>query len=402
MKYGLLGQKLGHSYSPAIHRLFGYDYGLFEVEAEQLEDFLTNGDFRGLNVTMPYKKAVIPYLDALSPAAKALGAVNTILRTEKLIGHNTDYFGFSYLLQSAHLDVQGKKCLVLGSGGASNTVCAVLKSLGARVVVISRSGENNYENLQQHKDATLIVNTTPIGMYPNTGRSPLSLSVFEKPEAVLDVVYNPARTALMLEAEAMGIPSFGGLAMLVAQAWESARWFTGRDIPEPEIDRILQILQRQTENILLIGMPGCGKSTIGRLLAERTGRPFADADACIEEKAGLSVPEIFTRYGQEQFRRMETEVLRELGKQSGLVIACGGGAVTQPQNYDLLHQNGRMIWLQRDLSLLATDGRPLSAHNDLEQMYIRRQPMYAAFADLRVSNNGTPEETVRNILEAIQ
>ena len=405
MKCGLLGRKLGHSYSPQIHNLLGdYSYVLFEKEPEELENFLKNGDFSGLNVTIPYKKEVIPYLSELSPTAKKMGCVNTVLRRSDgtLYGHNTDYFGFTSLVRHAGLSVAGKKVLVLGSGGASNTAVAALKDLGASPVVISRSGENNYQNLHRHTDAAAIVNTTPVGMYPNTGVSPIDLGLFPHLEGVLDVIYNPARTQLLLDAEKLGVPRENGLWMLVAQAKEAAEVFTGRKISDEVIEKIYRRLSHQMKNIVLIGMPGCGKSTIGTLLAEKLGRTLADADEKIIALAGKSIPEIFAQEGESVFRNWETQALTELGKQSGLVIATGGGCVTQKRNYPLLHQNGYLVWLERDWSKLPTDGRPLSQANDLGKMYAARKPLYEAFADIRVENAGTPEETVQHILNALE
>ena len=405
MQCGLLGRKLGHSYSPQIHNLLGdYSYVLFEKEPEELENFLKNGDFSGLNVTIPYKKEVIPYLSELSPTAKKMGCVNTVLRRSDgtLYGHNTDYFGFTSLVRHAGLSVAGKKVLVLGSGGASNTAVAALKDLGANPVVISRSGENNYDNLHLHRDAAAIVNATPVGMYPNTGVSPIDLELFPHLEGVLDVVYNPARTQLLLDAEKLGIPRENGLWMLVAQAKEAAEVFTGGKISDEVIEKIYRRLSHQMKNIVLIGMPGCGKSTIGALLAEKLGRTLADADEKIISQAGKSIPDIFAQDGEPTFRDWETQALAELGKQSGLVIATGGGCVTQKRNYPLLHQNGYLVWLERDCRVLPTDGRPLSQANDLGQMYAARKPLYEAFADIRVENAGTPEETVRKILDALE
>ncbi len=405
MQCGLLGRKLGHSYSPQIHNLLGdYSYVLFEKEPEELENFLKNGDFSGLNVTIPYKKEVIPYLSELSPTAKKMGCVNTVLRRSDgtLYGHNTDYFGFTSLVRHAGLSVAGKKVLVLGSGGASNTAVAALKDLGASPVVISRSGENNYQNLHRHTDAAAIVNTTPVGMYPNTGVSPIDLGLFPHLEGVLDVIYNPARTQLLLDAEKLGIPRENGLWMLVAQAKEAAEVFTGGKISDEVIEKIYRELSHQMKNIVLIGMPGCGKSTIGTLLAEKLGRTLADADEKIISLAGKSIPDIFAQDGEPTFRDWETKALTELGKQSGLVIATGGGCVTQKRNYPLLHQNGYLVWLERDCSVLPTDGRPLSQANDLGKMYAARKPLYEVFADIRVENTGTPEETVRKILDALE
>lgn len=405
MKCGLLGRKLGHSYSPQIHNLLGdYSYVLFEKEPEELENFLKNGEFSGLNVTIPYKKEVIPYLSELSPTAQKMGCVNTVLRRSDgtLYGHNTDYFGFTSLVRHAGLSVAGKKVLVLGSGGASNTAVAALKDLGASPVVISRSGENNYGNLHLHRDAAAIVNATPVGMYPNTGVSPIDLVLFPHLEGVLDVIYNPARTQLLLDAEKLGIPRENGLWMLVAQAKEAAEVFTGGKISDEVIEKIYRELSHQMKNIVLIGMPGCGKSTIGTLLAEKLGRTLADADEKIISLAGKSIPDIFAQDGEPTFRDWETKALTELGKQSGLVIATGGGCVTQKRNYPLLHQNGYLVWLERDCSVLPTDGRPLSQANGLGKMYAVRKPLYEAFADIRVENAGTPAETVQKILDALE
>lgn len=401
MKCGLLGEKLGHSYSPQIHGYLGeYDYRLFEKQPQELEAFVRRGDFIGLNVTMPYKKTVIPFCARLSPIAEKLGAVNTIVRQAdgSLVGHNTDYFGFSSMVRRSGLKVSGKKVLVLGSGGASVTAVSVLQELDAQVVVISRRGENNYQNLERHRDAAVIVNATPVGMYPNTGVSPVDLALFPKLEGVLDIVYNPARTKLLLDAEKRGLVTENGLWMLVAQAVESSAWFSGTPVQEEKIPYIHSKLRQQMENLVLIGMPGCGKSTVGKLLAEKTGKEFADADEKIAQLAKKSIPEIFEEAGQAGFRKLESQVLAELGNRSGLVIATGGGCVTVESNYDLLHQNGRIIWLQRETASLPTQGRPLSIGADLEKMYRQRMPMYQRFADFAIENTGSPENTADEIL----
>lgn len=400
MKSGLLGRKLGHSYSPQIHALMAeYPYDLFEKEPEEVGDFVLHGDFTGINVTIPYKKDVIPYLDELSPMAQRMGAVNTIVRRPDgtLFGHNTDYFGFTSMVCRSGVAVAGKKVLVLGSGGASNTAVKVLQDMGAKVVIISRSGENNYQNLHLHQDAAVIVNTTPVGMYPNTGIAPVDLRQFPKLEGVLDMIYNPARTQLLLDAEKLGLPHENGLWMLVAQAKESAEYFGGKKLDDSIIESVYRRLSAQMQNIVLIGMPGCGKSTVGRALAEKLGRTFADADAEIVNLAGKSIPDIFAEDGEAVFRDYETTVLERLAKQSCLVIATGGGCVTKARNYPLLHQNSSIFWLQRDLGLLPTEGRPLSQANCLGEMYAARKPLYAAFADHTIDNNRTPEETVRAI-----
>ncbi|MBQ7331291.1 MAG: shikimate kinase [Oscillospiraceae bacterium] len=402
MNCGLLGRKLGHSYSKEIHAHLGaYSYRLIEKEPEELDAFFAQGDFTGLNVTMPYKKTVIPYLSQLSSVAEEMGAVNTIVRRAdgSLIGHNTDYFGFQTMLKTSGVSIPGKKALVLGSGGAAVTAVQVLKNAGAEVITVSRTGENNYQNLFLHADAALIVNATPVGMYPNTGKAPLDVSQFPKLEGVLDLIYNPARTQLMLDAENLGIPCYNGLLMLVAQAKESAEWFTQTQIPDSKIGEIHRILKCKMENLILIGMPGCGKTTVGKLLSEKTGQPFIDADAYLENHFQKSIPDIFAQEGEEAFRLMETQVLEILGKGSGAIIATGGGSVTQERNYPLLHQNGTLFCLERGLDKLATEGRPLSKSGKLAQMYEARRPMYQRFADHLIDNNGEPCRAAEEILK---
>lgn len=401
MNCGLLGRKLSHSYSPQIHReLADYPYLLYEKEPEEVADFLKNGTFDGLNVTIPYKKTVIPYCDELSPAALRLGAVNTIIRKNdgRLIGHNTDFFGFTAMVKRSGLSISGKKALVLGSGGAANTAVAVLQEFGAQVIRISRSGENNYSNLHLHRDAALIVNATPVGMYPNNGDSPLSLDFFPSLEGVLDMIYNPARTQLLMDAERRGLIALNGLLMLVAQAKESAEWFLNTSIPDEKILKIEALLQQEMENIILIGMPGSGKTTVGTILMAQTGKTLIDADAAIVKKAGCSIPEIFASQGETGFRALETEVLRELTKKSGQIIATGGGCVTRAENYALLHQNGRIFCLHRDLQNLPVDGRPLSQTTALSEMYRIRKPLYQRFADHHIDNNSTAESAADEIL----
>lgn len=401
MRCGLLGEKLGHSYSPQIHALLGeYSYTLFEKQSAELEEFLKQGDFHGLNVTIPYKKAVIPYLTELSPVAARLGAVNTIVRREdgSLIGHNTDYFGFRTMVEASGLKPAGKKTLVLGSGGASNTAVAVMEEMGSEVIVISRSGENSYDNLNKHRDAAIIVNATPVGMYPNVDASPVSLEQFPSLEGVLDLIFNPARTRLLQQAEERGLVAMNGLLMLVAQAKESAEWFTGAPIDSQKIGIIHRQLRDQMENVVLIGMPGCGKSTVAKVLSQLTGKEVVDADAQIVATAGMSIPEIFAQGGEDAFRKLETQVLTQLGKRSGIILATGGGCVTRPENYPLLHQNGQIFWLKRDIGVLPTDGRPISQSTDLERLYEMRRPLYEAFADHVIDNNGTVQEAAEKIL----
>lgn len=404
MQFGLLGKKLGHSYSPQIHSHLGdYPYDLFERSPEELADFLQNGNFDGLNVTIPYKKAVIPFCASLSPIAMRLGAINTLIRRNdgQLVGHNTDYFGFKTMLQKSGVPVKDRLVVVLGAGGASSTVVAVLEEMGAIIHVISHK-ENTPETLARNSDAVLLVNATPVGMYPNNGETPADLSYFPKLEGVLDLIYNPARTRLLLDAEARGLVAVNGLEMLVAQAKESAEWFIHRAIPDGEIDRIYTQMRNQTENIVLVGMPGSGKTTIGAKIAEISGRQHIDADAYLVEKAGRSIADIFANGGEETFRRLETEVLQELGKRSGLVISTGGGCVTRPENYDFLHQNGTIFRINRDLELLPIDGRPLMKTNTKADMLRIRDPLYNRFADHQVDNNSTPEEAAAQILHLLE
>ena len=402
---GLLGERLGHSYSPAIHGMLAdYSYELYEKSAEELPDFLKTGVWDGLNVTIPYKKTVLPYCDELSDLARRIGSVNTLVRRPDgtVYGDNTDAYGFSLLLKSNGLDPAGKKALILGSGGASVMACTVLQDLGAReVVVISRHGENNYDNLDRHADAELIVNTTPVGMFPHNGEAPVDLTMFPGCRGVVDVVYNPARTALLLQAERLGIPCAGGLKMLVAQAKRSAEQFDGKRIDDREIDRIEKALSRQMQNIVLIGMPGCGKSKVAKTLGARLGRPVYEADALIEEAAGCKIPEIFAREGEEGFRKWETQILRQLGMLSGVILSTGGGCVTREENYDLLHQNGVIFWRQRDISQLSKKGRPISQSRDLSELYRERKPLYERFADFVIEPTETVEEAAEKILEVL-
>lgn len=396
---GLLGEKLGHSFSPRIHQeLGGYEYRLYEKSPQELDVFLKSGDFDGLNVTIPYKQTVIPYCARLSPRAQAIGSVNTLVRRAdgSLWGDNTDYDGFSAMLEQANISLDGKKALVLGSGGASKTVQAVLRDRGASVVVISRSGPDSYDNLDRHADARLVVNTTAVGMYPKNGAAALDIRRFPRCEAVLDVVYNPARTRLMLDAEACGIPAFGGLLMLVEQARRAAEIFTGNQIDAAVTGRLTAKLARETQNIALIGMPGCGKTTVGRALADLLGRPFYDADEQIEARAGRKIPDIFAQDGEAAFRKLETEVLAELSRQSGAVIATGGGVVTCEENRDLLRQNSTIVWLQRDLHSLPLAGRPVSQSRPLNELAAERMPLYRAWCDAAVEVCG-PVETAKAI-----
>lgn len=399
--YGLLGRKLGHSWSPPIHGALGCDdYSLIELEPEELGTFLSRPDIGGLNVTIPYKRDVMPFCDVIDETARAIGSVNTLVRRAdgKLYAWNTDAAGFRWMADRAGIRLDGKKVVILGSGGASLTAQAVSRIMGAReIIVVSRSGEHNYENLSCHADAEIVVNTTPVGMYPAVGISPVNLSAFPHCEGVLDVIYNPRRTALLLQAEELGIPCSDGLPMLVAQAKAAEEHFFDKSIPDSENERILAMLRKEMTNIVLIGMPGCGKSTLGLALAELTGREAIDLDQRIVEKAGRPIPEIFASEGEGAFRALEREITAEVGKLSGKIILTGGGVVKDRRNYASLHQNGRIYHLVRDLNALPTDGRPLSQTTNLSVMWVEREPLYTAFRDAVIDNNGPVNETAEAI-----
>ncbi len=390
-KYGLIGGKLGHSYSPLIHSKFGdYTFELCETKPEDLERLLHDEAYGGFNVTIPYKKTVMDLCDELSDTAKAIGCVNTVIRKPDgtLSGYNTDYFGFRYLLEKNKIEIKGMKCLVLGSGGASLTVQAVLQDLEAgEIIVVSRSGENNYENISRHFDAEIIVNTTPVGMYPNNGRAPVNVDDFKNCCGVVDLIYNPNKTKLVLDAMERSIPATGGLEMLVAQGKEASELFQNKEIENEEIDSAIDEVRSETLNAILIGMPGAGKTLLGGEIADRMGRRFVDIDDMIVEHEGMSIPEIFDRKGEAYFRKVETEMLEKACVQTGLVIATGGGVVKKKVNYNILKQNGIVIWIKRDLDKLETDGRPLSKSMPLAQMYEERKDAYSYWSDFYINNN---------------
>ena len=389
MKYGLIGGNLGHSYSPFIHSLLGSSpYQLKSLRPQELEPFIKAGDFAGINVTIPYKKAVLPYLDHIAPEAKAIGAVNTIVRRDDgLWGYNTDYNGFLYAVARAGISLKGKRVLVLGSGGASAALQAAAAGAGAASVqVVSRTGALNYGNVYQESGAEVIVNATPVGMYPQNRGKLLELSRFGSCCGVVDLVYNPLYTPLLLDARELGIPFSNGLSMLVAQAKYASDLFQGIQRPDSIIEGILDKTLQKVQNIVLIGMPGCGKSTIGKRLAAQQGKKFIDTDTLVEQKAGKSIPEIFAQDGEAAFRALEAEVIEAVGKENGQVIATGGGAVLSLENVRNLRQNGTVVFIKRDIDKLAREGRPLSQARDLADMYKERLPFYEAAADTVMEN----------------
>ena len=406
MKCGLLGEKLGHSFSPQIHGKLGeYEYLLYEKQAEELESFLTDeaaNPWQGLNVTIPYKKDVMKYCDKLSERAQRIGSVNTLVRRDgKITGDNTDYYGFLCMVKKLGVSIEGKKALILGNGGAALPVKAVLEDEKAgEIIIISRSGENNYENIGRHVDAEIIVNTTPLGMYPNVGKKAINLSEFPKCEAVFDLIFNPLKTALMLEAEELNIPHMDGLLMLVAQAKKASEIFRDITIDDSVIEEITADIRKDVMNVVLIGMPGCGKSTIGKILAEKLNKKFVDLDEVIVERAGKSIPEIFAEQGEKEFRRIEAEVVADICKEKGQVISTGGGVVTVADNKHPLHQNAVVIFIERELSELGTKGRPLSLSRPLQDIYNERIDAYNSWSDYKVSNIDI-NETVLKIQEVL-
>lgn len=405
MEYGLIGKKLGHSYSPMIHaRLADYRYELQEIAPEELDVFLKKRDFRGLNVTIPYKQAVLPYCDELSETAREIGCVNTlVVRPDgTMIGHNTDIGGFCHMLEQKGIDPAGKKAVVLGSGGTSLTACTALKHMGAKeIIVISRQGPVNYDDLYaDHSDAEILVNTTPVGMYPNNGESPVDLDRLPNIVGVADVVYNPEKTALILAAQDKGIPAVSGLSMLVAQAREAAEWFTGESIDPEKDSSICAEIRAMTLNLALVGMPGCGKTTLGQAVAQKLGRTYVDCDEEIVRRAGMPIPEIFARFGETHFRDLESVVVSDLCKQSGTVIATGGGAILRNENVRAMRQNGRICFIRRDVTALPRDGRPLSSSEEaVSRLWLERKDKYAAAADYTIDNDSDITTAVTRILE---
>lgn len=410
MRYGLIGEKLGHSFSKDIHeRIADYTFDLIPLSKEEFKTFMEKKEFTALNVTIPYKKDVIPYLDEMDEHAKAIGAVNTIVnRDGKLKGYNTDFTGFLYMVKKHNVHMEGKKVLIIGNGGASAAIQAVVQheSAGSMVIidVVPGNGAISYDEMfSSHLDAEIIINTSPIGMYPRIGNAPIDISMFHKCEAVLDVIYNPILTRLCFEAQEMDIKRVNGLEMLIAQAKQSVEFFLDKSIDDQIIDDIYQDMLRERCNIVLIGMPSAGKTTIGKMLENRMQKEFIDLDDIIIEKAGKSIPEIFEESGEAGFRAIETEAAIEVSKLNNKIIATGGGTIKHKVNMDYLRQNGITIFIDRDVDkLISSDpNRPLSKSSDaLAKMHAERLPLYQKYAAYVAVNNSDIESTVTEIVEA--
>ena len=408
MKYALIGEHLGHSFSKIIHEMLSDNlYELHEIPREELDCFMRSREFSGINVTIPYKESVIPYLDSIDECAREIGAVNAIAnRGGRLYGYNTDFYGLRSLIIHSKIDISGKKVAILGSGGTSKTAMAVLNSLGASEILrISRSAQDGaltYSELyENHTDTEIIVNTTPLGMFPNLDTVAVDVTKFSALSGVIDVVYNPLRTRLVLEAKSRGITAVGGLYMLVAQAVKASEIFLDKKYDEELINNIYQKIKRDKENIVLIGMPASGKSTVGALLAETTGRTLVDTDEMIIKKAGMEITEIFRQYGEDKFRDIESEVIAEISSNSSLIIATGGGAILNAKNVSALKNNGKIYFIDRPLEkLVPTDSRPLSSDKvSIQKRYDERYEIYCSSCDERIDADCDADTVAKKILE---
>ena len=407
-EFGCIGKKLGHSFSKEIHNAISdYEYELCELTPEELEGFFGARSFLGINVTVPYKEVIIPFIDVLDETAKAIGAVNTVIKDQggKLIGYNTDFYGMSELIRHARIVIKDKKVAILGTGGTSKTARAVATHLGAKeIITVSRDPNGDQitygELLSEHANTDVIINTTPVGMYPNSYESVVDLNSFENLSGVIDAVYNPLRTELIRGAIERGIAAEGGLYMLVAQAVRASEIFLGKVYPDGTTDSVFEKILKEKESIVLIGMPASGKTTVGRLLSEHLGRKFIDTDELIVSKAGISIPEIFEKYGEAHFRILEAEVIKEAAKTPSAVIATGGGAVLSPENVSALKGNGKLYFIDRPLdSLIPTEDRPTASDKEkIEARYKERYGIYTAAADVVI----TDVESAEAVMNAIR
>lgn len=410
MEYGLIGEKLGHSYSKIIHErlLDNYEYELHPLAKEEVDAFMKEKAFKAINVTIPYKQTVIPYLDEIEDAALKIGAVNTVVNKKgRLCGYNTDYGGFVYMLKANHIEIQDKKVLVMGNGGASKAVQVALRDLGARqLIIVDIVKAENVHTLEEvykyHLDVDVIVNTTPVGMYPNCDKVSLDLCKFEKAKACVDVIYNPLHTKFIQEAKKLNKVGVTGLQMLVAQAKYALEHFKNIKIEDSEIERIYQEILVETSNICFIGMPGSGKTTISKKVAEMTNKKWIDIDEEIVKKINMSIAEFFKRYGEDKFREIESQVCEEVSKLSDVVISCGGGIIKKTKNIQYLRYNGVIVLLERDMDLLEYDEtRPLSSSKEaLLKLYEERKDLYENSKDVKVYNDDTVEEVSKKVIEA--
>ncbi len=402
MKYCLIGEKLGHSYSEIIHKARGLDYELRPIPRDKVKDFCLSGEYDGFNVTIPYKKEVIPYLDAVSSIAQRAGAVNTVTyRDGKLYGDNTDVDGMKYMLSRKGVSLKGKHILILGSGGTSNTARALAEREGAsKVTVVSRTGEVNYSNVKElAREIEVIINATPVGMYPNSGQTPINLDGFDSLEGVFDCIYNPFETELIHEAKKKGLITSHGLSMLIEQALLAEDIWLESSHTREESEELIAEIYSKTSNLVLFGMPSCGKSTLGKIVAEKLKREFVDTDTLITEKTGKTPSEIIKESGEKAFRDIESKVINSVAKESGKVISVGGGGVLRSENVKALHSNGVMIYIKRPLALLSSEDRPLSQNKGIDKLYEERKDIYEGAKDSFVLNDKTTDYAVKEILK---
>ena len=399
MKFCLIGEKLSHSYSQKIHSVHGLNYGLVELNKEDLTNFCNNCEYAGFNVTIPYKKEIMPLLHGIDDEALKIGAVNIVKNVNgKLYGFNTDAFGFSFMLKQASISLKNKVVAILGTGGAKNTAEYIAKNHGAKkIIIVSRSGEINYNNIYEQKDIEIIVNATPVGTYPNNYETLLDLTKFEKLEGVVDCIYNPFITGLIYGAKNKNIKYTNGLNMLVAQALKAQEIWLNKKFTNEEILSVAESVKKDIQNIVLIGMPSCGKSTIGKILAQKLGKKFVDLDEEIYKSVGKTPSQLIEEFGEEYFRNVETNVAKEISKNNKMVIATGGGAVLKKENQMALKQNSVVVYIKRDLSKLVLADRPISKQKGIEKLYSERAEIYSGFCDVAVENNESIETCVKEI-----
>ncbi len=403
-KFALIGKTLKHSYSSVLHEhLSECEYRLVELSKDDLKSFVQS-EITAFNVTIPYKRDIIEYLDEIDEKAERIGAVNTVVKRDgKAKGYNTDFFGLKYLIESEKIKIKGSNVLILGSGGTSKTAFAVVEDLGAKdIKIVSRTGEINYQNCYQLIDTNVVINTTPVGTYPNIDDTPIDVGKFNNLTAVVDATYNPLKTRLCFECEGKGIKAINGLKMLVAQAKKAHELFIDKIISDEEIESLYLGLKKEKQNVVLIGMPGCGKSSVGKILAERLGKEFIDTDCLIEQKEGVDIPTIINKKGEKYFRAIEKEVIKEVATLTGKIISTGGGVVIDKENHFYLSANGKIFLLNRALEKLATKDRPLSSGIDaLRTRYEERKDKYLDFADFEIDNDGDIEIAVKGVLEKL-